>query len=328
MMQFAKAARIRSKARIGLIGPSGSGKTYSALSIATGLGDKIALIDTEHGSASLYADDFPFDALELDNFHPQHYIDAIVAAGKAGYEVLVIDSLSHAWAGTGGALELADKGASRYQGNRFAAWKDVTPLHTKLIEAMLSCPCHLIATMRSKTEYVQDKDEKGKTTIRKVGTAPIQRDGMEYEFSVVGDLDLNHNLIVSKTRYKGFDGAVIPCPGQEFGQQLRTWLEEGAEAPPRVETSPKAEAPKTNPAAQRAAVFATLAEFATEKALDPNVVTETAKTILREAYKVESCGDMTDEQWGQVRRGLSRLMDKVVERIVVDEPPEAPERLV
>jgi len=228
---FQKAVKAKSKARVGLIGPSGSGKTYTALLLATHMGNRIALIDTEHGSASKYADEFDFDTLWLDNYHPKNYIEAIKAAGEAGYDVLIIDSLSHAWAGTDGALELADKNAAKYGGNRYAAWRDVTPLHNQLIEAILSSPCHVIATMRSKMEYVQTIDEKGRTVIRKVGMAPIQRDGMEYEFDVVGDLDIDHTLVISKTRCKALDGAIIKCPGKELADTLKAWLSDGVEMP-------------------------------------------------------------------------------------------------
>ena len=139
-LSFAKATKKAAKLRMALIGPSGAGKTYTALAIGTSLGEKVAFIDTEHGSASKYAgrDGFNFDVLELDSFHPQTYIDAIKAAEQAGYDVLVIDSLSHAWMGKDGALELVDKAAKRSQStNTFAAWRDVTPLHNALVEVMI-----------------------------------------------------------------------------------------------------------------------------------------------------------------------------------------------
>ena len=230
-IQFKRAVKSQAKARIGLIGPSGSGKTYTALLLAQAMGERIAVIDTEHGSASKYADEFTFDTLELTDFHPQNYIDGIKAAGQARYDVIIIDSLSHAWAGSGGALELADKGALKYSGNRFAAWRDLTPLHNQLIEAMLSSPAHVIATMRSKMEYIQTQDSKGKTIIRKVGMAPIQRDGMEYEFDIVGDLDIDHNLIISKTRCRALDGVVINKPGKELAETVKAWLSDGEPLP-------------------------------------------------------------------------------------------------
>lgn len=236
-MQFQKATKKRSKARIALDGPSGAGKTYTALIAATVMaeGGKIAVIDTERGSASLYADKFEFDVLELDNFDPRQYIEAIEAAEKTGYSVIVIDSLSHAWEGEGGALDQVDKAAKRLQGNSFAAWKDVTPLQRRLVDAMLQSPCHIIATMRSKMDYVQEKDEKtGKTIIRKVGMAPVQRQGMEYEFTIVGDMDVDHNLMITKSRCDIMADAVENKPAAKFWQKLLDWLNSGEE-PAKVE---------------------------------------------------------------------------------------------
>lgn len=226
MIQFQKATKKGARLRMALIGPSGSGKTYSALNIAKYLGEKIALIDTERGSASKYADFFDFDTLVLDTFSPQTYIDAIHAAEEAGYTVLIIDSLSHAWMGKEGALELVDRAAKRSQsGNTFTAWREVTPLHNALVDAILQSGCHIIATMRAKTEYVIDKDERtGKMTPRKVGLAPIQRDGLEYEFDVVADMDMDNNLIVAKTRCPALNGMVIQKPGKEIAQILLSWL--------------------------------------------------------------------------------------------------------
>jgi hypothetical protein len=230
MSGFKKATKQQAKLRAALIGISGSGKTYTALQIATGLSDKIGVIDTERGSASKYADEFSFDVLELTSYSPQNYIDAIHEAEAAGFEVLVIDSLSHAWMGKDGALELVDKVAKRTQSsNTFGAWREVTPLHNALVDAILGARLHVIVTMRAKTEYVQEKDERtGKTTIRKVGLAPVQRDGLEYEFDVVGDMDADNNLIVSKTRCKPLRGGVYHQPGAEFASILKDWLTDGA----------------------------------------------------------------------------------------------------
>jgi len=221
-MQFKPAVKYQSRLRLALIGPAGSGKTYSSLNIARYLGDKVALVDTEHGSASKYADLFRFDVLELTSFSPQVYVDAIRAA--VGYDVLILDSLSHAWMGKDGALELVDRAAKR-AGNSFAAWREVTPLHNMLVETMLSSPLHLIVTMRSKMAYVVEMDDKTKkTTVRKVGMQPVQRDGLEYEFDVVADMDVDNTLIVSKTRCPALKGQVIPCPGEEVASTLKAWL--------------------------------------------------------------------------------------------------------
>jgi hypothetical protein len=229
---FQRATKQQAKLRLALIGLAGSGKTYSALSVATHLvpGGKIAVIDTERGSASLYADRFGFDVLELERHGPADYVEAIEAAEQAGYDVIVIDSLSHAWAGKGGALEQVDKIAKREgKSNNFTAWRDVTPQHNKLVDAMLSCKSHLITTIRSKMEYVLEKDEKtGKSVPRKVGLAPIQRDGLDYEFTVVGDMNLDHALIVSKSRCEAIPvGDVIEKPGEKFARTLRDWLNAG-----------------------------------------------------------------------------------------------------
>lgn len=225
---FKRATKSQAKLRAALMGPSGSGKTYTALSVASAFGS-VAVIDTEHGSASKYGDLFTFDVLELTRYHPQEYIDAITAAGQAGsYDVLVIDSLSHAWSGSGGVLELVDQAAKRSDAkNTFAAWRDATPLHNQFVEALLAAPMHLIVTMRSKTEYVLERDERGKMTPRKVGLAPIQREGMEYEFDVVAELDMQNTLQVTKTRIPKLTGRVIHTPGLDFGQTLKAWLEDG-----------------------------------------------------------------------------------------------------
>lgn len=233
MMQFKKATKRQAKARIAIDGPSGSGKTYSALIAAQVLarGGQVAVVDTERGSASLYADLFEFDVLELDRFDPRVYVEAIQAAEEAGYAVIVLDSLSHAWEGEGGALDLVDDASKRSKsGNSFTAWKDVTPLHRRLVDAMLQSKAHVIATMRTKMEYVQEKDERtGKTVIRKVGMAPIQRQGIEYEFTIVGDMDIEHNLIISKSRCAEMADAVVSKPDAKFWKRFADWLNSGEE---------------------------------------------------------------------------------------------------
>lgn len=234
MLQFAPATKEKSKARIALIGPSGSGKTYTALRLATGLGSSIGLIDTENGSASKYADEFKFSTLSLTEFSPATYVEAIKAAEQAGFDVLIIDSLSHAWMGRGGALEMVDREAAKStSGNSSAAWRKVTPEHNHLVEALVQCSIHLIVTMRSKTEYVLQANDRGKIEPKKVGMAPVQRDGLEYEFDITADLDLDHNLIVSKTRCRALDGAVVNKAGVETAQTIKTWLSDGIEPAPR-----------------------------------------------------------------------------------------------
>lgn len=238
--QFTKATKAQAKARLAIAGPAGSGKTYSALNIAKHLtaNGRIAVIDTEHGSASKYAGDFQFDVLELTDFHPQQYVEAIQAAQKAGYDTLIIDSASHEWNGRNGCLELVEVFAKRQKTpNSFAAWGDVTPLHNAFIEAIHAADVHIIVTYRSKMEYVQTIDG-GKTTIKKVGMAPITRDGAEYEMDVAGDLDLDHTWVISKSRCRELADKVIAKPGKEVADILRQWLSEGTPAPSSASAFP------------------------------------------------------------------------------------------
>lgn len=230
-MKFVKATRAKKKLRLALIGPTGAGKTRAALRIATGMGGRVALIDSEHGSATMYADHYDFAHLDLQSFSPDRYIEAIEAAEADGFDVLIIDSLSHAWSGKDGILEYVDR--SKRNGNGFNAWGDATPKHNRLVEKLLSCKMHLIVTLRSKMEYVQEKDERtGKTTVRKIGLQPVQRDGVEFEFDVICDITQEHLLTVAKTRIDELDGVAVEKVGEQFGQRLRTWLDSGAEPVP------------------------------------------------------------------------------------------------
>lgn len=238
MTTFRKAVKYDAKLRLALIGPSGSGKTMTALILGKRLaettGTKLAVIDTERGSASKYADAYEFDVLELESYHPTKYVEAIEAAGAAGYGVLVVDSLSHAWAGKDGALELVDREAAKMKSpNGFAAWRTITPLHNKLVDAMTGSGLHLIVTMRSKMEHIQTTDDRGRTVIKKVGMQPIQREGLEYEFDVVGDMDTENTLVVSKTRCSALTGGVYPKPTEELADTLIAWLK-GETPPPPV----------------------------------------------------------------------------------------------
>jgi nucleoside-triphosphatase THEP1 len=233
MSGFKKATKSAAKMRLGLIGPAGSGKTMTALRIAAGLGGRVAVIDTERGSASLYAGErgLDFDVIELDTYGVERFIDAIKAATEGGYSVLVIDSLSHAWAGKGGILEYVDNAGKRNQsGGNFAAWRDATPRHNSLVDAILGAPLHVICTLRSKVEYVVEKVD-GRNTVRKVGLQPVQRDGLEYEFTVVGDVTQDHDLVVTKTRAAFLADAVIRQAGEDLGRQLAEWLSDGTTPP-------------------------------------------------------------------------------------------------
>ena len=226
-----RATKRRAKLRLGMSGPAGSGKTYSALLIASGLGGRIGMIDTEHGSGDLYADLIPegYDVLRLaPPFTPARYIEAIRAMEQAGVNTIIIDSLTHAWSGEGGSLDRHGKIADR-SGNSWQAWRQVTPEHNALVEALLQSRCHIIATMRAKTEYVQEKDERtGKQVVRKIGLAPIMRDGIDYEFTVFMELDAQHMAYIGKDRTRLFDGQIIK-PDAEAGRRLYDWLQSGSE---------------------------------------------------------------------------------------------------
>jgi len=248
---FRKATKANAKLRLAFIGPAGSGKSYSSLAVARALvgpQGRIAAIDTERGSLSKYANDFQFDVLELEQHSPADYQRAIKAAEDAGYDVLVIDSLSHAWAGKGGALEMVDNFARKSQsGNSFGAWRNVTPAHNALVDSIIGAKLHVIATMRAKTEWVVERDERtGKQTPRKIGLAPVQRDGMEYEFDVVGDIDQQHSFAISKSRCSALADAVIEKPGRQMAETLRAWLA-GPEAAPKTPAAPPAAMKQAQP---------------------------------------------------------------------------------
>lgn len=233
-----KAVRSHAKMRIGISGTAGSGKTWSSLLIAKGLSKtgKIGLIDTENGSGSLYSHLCDYDLIELKApYLISDYIGALDAFIAEGYEVVIIDSLTHAWAGVGGLLDKhAAVTAASKDKNSYNAWRLITPEHNSLVDKMLSAPLHIIATMRSKTEYVSEKNEQGKNTYRKVGLAPIQRDGMEYEFTLMLDIDQDsHYARASKDRTSLFDGIAF-LPDQSTGEKIKKWAEMGLSG---IETS-------------------------------------------------------------------------------------------
>jgi len=217
---FKKATKSQIKVRLALSGASGSGKTYSALAIASHLAKKVALIDTERGSASRYADLFSFDVCELSNCHPSNYIEAIQAAEASGYEAIIIDSLTHAWFAE---LEMVDRAK-----NSFTAWKDVRPLERKLIDTITRCQSHIVATMRSKTEWdtSQTDSKTGKMKPVKIGTAPIQNSGIEYEFDIAGELSQDHILYISKSRCPELSNQSFLKPGKDLAYALRAWTGE------------------------------------------------------------------------------------------------------
>lgn len=230
-MGFQKAIKSKSKLRLALFAPSGGGKTFTALQIAKGIvsriGGSIAVIDSENGAASKYADRFEFDVDELDDKTIQSYIAKMKVAAEGGYKVLVIDSMSHAWKEL---LEAVDKIAqARYRGNTWSAWSEGTPLQNELIETILKSPCHLIATMRSKTEWSISKNDRGKDVPTRVGLAPEQGKGIEYEFDMLIEMTTDHIANVIKDRTGKFQDQIIDKPGVELGQAIIDWLNTGVD---------------------------------------------------------------------------------------------------
>lgn len=220
---FKKATKKNAKLRLALFGVSGSGKTYTALRIATGLGGKIAVIDTERGSASKYADRFNFDVAELD-VPSINNIKLVINQAK-DYNVLIIDSLTHAWLELLQEVETIAK--TKFGGNSWSAWSEGTPKQMSLINALLDFKGHIIATMRTETNWTTQTNDKGKVVPVRVGEAPKQGKGIEYEFDMLMQLSQDHNALVIKDRTGKYQDACIEKPDEQLGKDLAAWLNEG-----------------------------------------------------------------------------------------------------
>ncbi len=230
-MTFRKAQRKNAKLRLALFGPSGSGKTYSSLQIAQGLGEKVVLIDTERGSGELYSHLCDYDVADIQPpFTPEKYINLIREAEAAGYGTIIIDSLSHSWSGEGGLLDIHDKAtqASRSK-NSFMAWREVTPQHNRLIDTILQSSAHVIVTARTKVAYEVQDGSNGRKAPVKVGLAPVFREGLDYEMTVVLELSIDgHVATSSKDRTGLFDGQ-YETPSPRTGKKLLDWLTSGVD---------------------------------------------------------------------------------------------------
>jgi hypothetical protein len=226
-MQLRKATRKKAKIRLGLSAISGGGKTYSAILIAKGLcGDlsRVAIIDTENGSADLYAHLGEYNVLSLTApFSPERYIEAIRSCEKAGMEVIIIDSISQEWDGKGGCLEIVESLGGKYQD-----WAKVTPRHQAFLEAILHSPSHIITTVRRKQDYEMIKDG-NKVKIEKAGLREITREGFEYELTINLEMDAQHNASASKDRTNLFMGKPAFVPTEETGKLIANWCEQGEE---------------------------------------------------------------------------------------------------
>lgn len=223
-MQLRKAERQKAKMKMAIQGPSGSGKTYSALLLAFGLcGDwsKVAVIDTENNSADLYSHLGDFQVVELNKpFSPERYVQAIGACEKASIEVIIIDSLSHEWEAEGGILETH----SKMSGNSFTNWAKITPAHNSLMRKLLGVNAHVIGTYRTKQDYVL-ADKGGKMVPEKVGLKAVAREGTDFEYTLVFDLDISHQAKVSKDRTGMFTNQLPFSLSESTGKRIRKWCE-------------------------------------------------------------------------------------------------------
>ena len=225
-ISFKKAVKYAAKGRVALVGPAGSGKSYTMLTLARALAGphgRIAAIDTEHGSLSKYADRFDFDVIELDSFSPGSFVDALHAAEDAGYDVFCCDSLSHFWVGKDGALEFVDM-ASKRNRDQMGGWKEFRPHERLMVDEMVSSPCHVLCTMRTKTEYQEQLGDNGKKKRVKIGLAPVQRDGLEYEFDLVGYMDEENTFVVDKTRCPEYSQKAYSKPSLKEFAPFVNWL--------------------------------------------------------------------------------------------------------
>ena len=318
---FKQAVKTESKLRLAIAGPSGSGKTYTALALAAALvpGGKVAVVDTEHGSAAKYADLFAFDvAPAAPPYHPDGLIKLATFAANNGYDVVIVDSVSHYWSGAGGVLDLKEEAERRMRNpNSYTAWKDVTPIHQRMVDTLVAIPAHVIVTMRSKQDYIL-VERNGKQVPQKVGMAPVQRDGFEYEFDVMLDMDIENVGRVMKTRCPALTGKAFDKPGADVAQILRDWLAGASptQAPPPVVFQPVTPTPPANgkPTAAQP----------TQPATDPGPLPDDELTIEEAPaaqFITEAAGLLeTDTETLKARMkalGYERIPGKPAERVTV-----------
>lgn len=235
--QIRKAERTQVAPKIAISGPSGAGKTLSALMIAYGITkdwSKILVIDTENNSSELYSNATikniskqigQFDVIEFESpYSPQRYCEAVIEATKSGqYQVVIIDSLSHSWNAAGGALDMVN---NSNEINSYAKWKHVTPAFNKMINTILQAKCTIISTLRAKQGYVMETNDKGRQAPKKIGLEPIIRDGIEFEFTTVFDMNLDHYAMTSKDRTGLFNGQIVM--DDSVGRLFEEWRISGS----------------------------------------------------------------------------------------------------
>ena len=224
MSLFKRARLEKSSLCMAITGGAGTGKTYTSLKVATHLGERVCVIDAEHGRASLYAREFEFDTAVLPNFHPRTYVHYLKAAEAEEYDVIIIDGITPEWDGQGGCLHQVDD-IQRRGGDKASAWSQITPLHEDFIRAIMSCKRHLICTVRGRERYAIDTDNEGRNRVVKLGMGPIQQDKVAFEFPIIGTMDSQHNLHIVKTVCHSLKSAVMFEPGEDLARILAEWLE-------------------------------------------------------------------------------------------------------
>ena len=244
--QVQKAAREKIYAKIALMSPSGGGKTYSSLRLATGMAKeierqtgkkaKILMGNTEQARGRYYANEFEYDIVDIEPPHnPEKYVEFLEFAVSSGYDIVIIDSSSHEWEGKGGCLELQQQAGGTYQ-----AWAKVTPRHNKFIEAITSSPIHIIATMRGKDQYEMEKDDRGKTSVHKLGLGAKQRDGFEYEFTCTFMIDQKTNMAeAQKDNTHIFENETAVMLSEAHGEKIIKWAN-SSDIEPKQESKPAA----------------------------------------------------------------------------------------
>lgn len=299
--QFRKAVKFEKPLKLAILGAAGSGKTFTGLMLGAKIaelrGGRMAVIDTERGSASLYADLWDYDILELEPpFTSERFIESVDAAREADYQVLVCDSMTHYWAGAGGILDLVDKLArTKFQGNSYAAWSKGTPRHTAIIDSILGSKMDIIATMRTKTKYIEGENEHGRKAYIKAGVEPVQREGIDYEFDLVLRMNADHEAVIDKGRFPQLDGILLTPPDETLAEKLIEILkgEEGPDVPTIEE--------KVNEAA-------TASDMAKELFLDPAIYNqfEDAAAVDRFVEYIMDKGGLVNEELGDPE--LNRLV--------------------
>lgn len=324
-MAFKEASKSLAKAKILLTGPSGSGKTFSSLRFARGLGGKVGVIDTENNSASLYADQFKGWKYFVDAISPpytaQKYFNAIDDALAAKFDVLIIDSITHLWAGEGGLLQQKE-GLDSRGGNSYTNWGSITKLHEQFKSKVLHSNIHIICTVRSKQEYVMEQNDKGKTAPKKVGLAPVQREGLEYEFTTVFDIGMDHQFMVSKDRTNLFDG-VIATITEDTGSTVKSWLADEVVAP-EIETPP---VQAQQPPPQKEPAHASAKTSKAKPKITPknnSAPSEQPKSVPKVQSSNFDPGDyviLFGEKWGLKNKKINELGETLIRRAItwVDE---------